>query len=464
MSSSNSTNTRSTDQARARRLALAAYFATGRTVVDAGWPELDASLIESRGAPVPAFPLHVLPPPWRDWVADTARSIGAPSDYLAQAVMGAVAGLCGAGVRVRITPSWSEPLVLWQALVGAPSSGKSSALASVQALLIRLENEFAEKETAASSPMMIADSALDAVAKAVAANPRGVVLWRDEPTAWLADLAGTPWSQAWAAAPLAVAHPKSPLQLARFAVSILATMRRDSMAEIFEEADDGLLARFLYSSPDLPAWCPLPERKPAQDDQALGMLRRIAWKVRTPDDPLELAFDQEGLRAFDGFLAGLHDERRRAEGLEAAWLGKGGGSVARLAGMIELLSWSASPTLPSPGPIGRDQVAPAVALWSEYFRPHAKALLYRAAPTELEERVRRVARWLKHTGRTAVSREDIRRDALAQSVDAGDADRVIYRLVAAGILRQVDGGSSPRGGPRVRRWQVNPQLGGRENG
>jgi dephospho-CoA kinase len=58
-----------------------------------------------------------------------------------QAVLAALAGLCGAGVAVRITPAWSEPLVLWQAVVGEPSSGKSSALASMRRLLGSIEAE-----------------------------------------------------------------------------------------------------------------------------------------------------------------------------------------------------------------------------------------------------------------------------------------------------------------------------------
>ena len=45
------------------------------------------------------------------------------------AVLAAVSGLCGAGASVCIGPRWSEPLVLWQALVGTPSSGKSPAMA-----------------------------------------------------------------------------------------------------------------------------------------------------------------------------------------------------------------------------------------------------------------------------------------------------------------------------------------------
>jgi len=89
-----------------------------------GWPEFDSSLLEEDRGAVPVFPLDLVPQPWRDWVTDTARSAGVPVDYVAQAVLGALGGVCGAGVAVRITQAWFEPLVLWQALVG-PRSGPS---------------------------------------------------------------------------------------------------------------------------------------------------------------------------------------------------------------------------------------------------------------------------------------------------------------------------------------------------
>ena len=48
---------------------------------------------------------------------------------------GSVAAVCGAGVRVRVTPAWDEPLVLWQAAVGEASTGKSAALAPMRGCL-----------------------------------------------------------------------------------------------------------------------------------------------------------------------------------------------------------------------------------------------------------------------------------------------------------------------------------------
>ena len=82
------------------------------------WPVIDTSLLDDGRGPVPPFPIDLIPQPWRDWTADRARGASAPVDYAAQALLAAVSGVCGAGVEVKITPEWSEPLVLWQALVG----------------------------------------------------------------------------------------------------------------------------------------------------------------------------------------------------------------------------------------------------------------------------------------------------------------------------------------------------------
>jgi hypothetical protein len=81
-----------------------------------GWGEIDTAFLEEARPPVPAFPLDLLPPFWRDWVGDTAGALSAPVDYVAQSLLAAVSGLSGAGASVRIGPRWAEPLVLWQAL------------------------------------------------------------------------------------------------------------------------------------------------------------------------------------------------------------------------------------------------------------------------------------------------------------------------------------------------------------
>ena len=109
-------------------------FAAGQPEAD--WPEMDVSILEEKRGIVPPFPLDLLAQPWRDWVSDTASSAGAPTDYVAQAVLAALAGLCGAGVAVRITPVWSEPLCCgrrWSANRPAASHPRSPRCAGCSA-------------------------------------------------------------------------------------------------------------------------------------------------------------------------------------------------------------------------------------------------------------------------------------------------------------------------------------------
>ncbi|MPZ30932.1 MAG: DUF3987 domain-containing protein [Rhodospirillales bacterium] len=434
-----------------RNLAFALRHARPRSSPPPGdWGEIDAALLEETRLPVPAFPLDLLTPFWRDWARDTARSTGAAADYVVLSLLAAVAGLAGAGARVRLGPRWHEPLVLWQALVGPPSSGKSPAIAPMRELLATLDAEQGEDKRAC----VVSETSLSAVADAVAANPRGVVLWRDDGADWLAGLADAArghWLQAWSAQPLSLGARR----IERFAASLLLAFAPERLGEMM--ASEELAGRFLFAWPVLAPRGPLVGCKPARDGDALAYLRRIARKAGTPADPLELIVDERGQKAFDAFLARLHAEQCEADGVEAAWLGKGSGTVARLAGILELLAWSELGPAGPPAHIGAERIDGAARLWSDYFRPHARALFHRMVPSARDRQVRKVVRWLRQHGPSDVSREEIRCDALHYSVNASDAEQLLYRLRDAGIVQRINYDSLSRGRP-PNRWWVNPAL------
>jgi hypothetical protein len=430
-----------------------------------GWSEIDPALLDDGRGIVPAFPLDLLPSPWRGWVADTAASAGAPVDYVAQAVLAGVAGLCGAGAVVQVTPSWREPLVLWQALIGRASSGKSPALASMRGLLATLEEARggSEGDGDDKSGLLVTDGAVEAAARA-AAHPRGALLWRDAPSGRLSLFDGekggdrSRWLEASTAGPVAVSDARPASR--RCPLSVLVSIRPDRLVEALRKGDDGLAARFLYAWPDAPGWRPLAERRSAHDEQALDLLRHIACVARPPADPLVLALDPSAAKAFDGFLAKLHARQRQAEGLEADWLGKGGSTVARLAGVLELLAWSGLRRADGAASqsIGAKAVEAAVALWSDYFSIHARLVFDRAGPTDTDRYARRVVRWLKVNRRTEITREDVRRHALCRAVDASATDTVLTRLFDAHVVRPLPRIISPQAGRPAQRWEVNPGL------
>ena len=402
--------------------------------ITSGWPEIDAALFDDGRGAAPDFPLELLPQPWRGWVADTAIGAGAPSAYVAQALLAAVAGLCGAGAVVRLAPAWTEPLVLWQALVGRPSSGKSPALAPVRSLLATLQEELAKGAAEGEKPFcLLADGAAETLASALAAAPRGVMLWRDEPSGRLAFLDDSAakdrsrWLEAWQAGPVVLQGARHVSRHARCPMSVLVSIRPDGLKAALGHDDpreedapkgkrrhdeDGLAARLLYGWPDPPPFRPIAERRAARDEQMLDLLRSIGKVARSLANPLVLALDEPAAKAFNAFLAELHGLLQHVEGLEASWMGKSSGTVARLAGVLALIAWAGSGVGGAPGKIGLDSMAAAVRLWSDYLRPHACLVFDRMGPTDTERHARRVVRWLKAHRPAEVSREDVRRRAL----------------------------------------------------
>ena len=102
-------------------------------------------------------------------------------------------------------------------------------------------------------------------------------------------------------------------------------------------------------------------------------MRRLLQLAGSVDAPTILEVGEDALPVLDFFLAGLHVDVVEAEGLDQAWQGKGRGSVARLIGCLALLDWSVG-SAAAPGPVERQTVEHAIALWSDYLRPHARAV------------------------------------------------------------------------------------------
>jgi hypothetical protein len=100
----------------------------------------------------------------------------------------------------------------------------------------------------------------------------------------------------------------------------------------------------------------------------------------------------------------------------------------------------------------------AITLVRDYFWPHARACLRQIGLSERHTNARRVLRWLKANRKTEVSREDVRRDALAQRLDADETTELLTRLCHSGWLREKTIPSGPQGGKPSRRWLVNPHL------
>ena len=400
--------------------------------------------------------------------------------YVAHALLAAVAGLCGAGAVVRLAPAWTEPLVLWQALVGRPSSGKSPALAPVRALLATLQEELAKGAAEGEKPFcLLADGAAETLASALAAAPRGVMLWRDEPSGRLAFLDDNAakdrsrWLEAWQAGPVVLQGARHVSRHERCPMSVLISIRPDGLKAALGHDDprqddprngsprqdeDGLAARLLYGWPDPPSFRPIAERRAARDEQTLDLLRSIGKAARSPANPLVLTLDEPAAKAFNAFLAELHGLLQHAEGLEADWMGKSSGTVARLAGVLALLAWAGSGVGGAPGKIGLESMdgrgAPVVGLFAASCLPgvrsrrphrHRAPRAPRGALAEGPSSGRRLARGCAAPRARPQPRRGPHRARARPSVRRRGAALQAARLPV-------------RAGRPAHRWEVNPAL------
>jgi len=417
------------------------------------WPEIDRSLLEETRPPPVPFPLKLLPAAWRRW-AEASAQVFTPVDYYAQGLLGAVAAACAGGIVVRVTPQWSEPLLLWQALVGPASSGKSPALAAARRLVDGIAAE--DEPEPEANPEQDAAPTLRGPALAD-------TLWREDLGERLSDvrrnrgLAG--WLDGWNGAGGGAEVPVDcDLEGHRSPRNIMGGLAPDDLAEVFGQRGEALAARFLYAWPEPPARAAL-RADPADDDSVRGMLRRIVGIGGTLAEPGTLDFEAEAITRFEQLLPLVRQRWRDAEGWEAAWLGKGAGMIVRLAGLLTLMHWAQeSKEEVLPKGVTAERLDEAYALWADYFHPHAQSVFQAGGRGDRDGSARRVARWLRRAGLAQVSREDIRRDALCQTVNSEGADQVIARLEAGGVLRPLAAQSGERGGPRRRRWDVNPEF------
>jgi hypothetical protein len=358
----------------------------------------------------------------------------------------------------QVTETWSEPVILWQALVGGPSNGKTPALEALRRPLAAVEKTTtAEKR----GPVVVDhDTSLPRLIDAAHQRPAGALLWRDEPAAWLAALGCNGRGEARALS--ALLDTWSPLRTALGpaspAISIIGCLDPARLDQALRGSDDGRAARFLYAWPKPAPWRSFRELPPCRESDGVNALQRIARAAGDPARPLALPLDELALAHLDGHLERLHAMLQRCDGVEAAWLGKGRGTVVRLATALTLLNWAVNAASASTAParIAGETMSQACRLW-DHYRSHARAVLTRTFASDGEPVMRRVLAWVRARGARQISREDVRRDALGQALNAHQALQVIQSLERAGFLRRAEV-AYPGDGRRALRWDVNPSL------
>jgi len=473
-----------------------------------------------RRAP-PALPLDVFGAQWAKWIADAAQAAAAPPDYVALPLLAAASGLIGHARWAQATEGWREPPHIWACAVGDSGSSKSPDAdcllrdvipeierrmigdfpdrfrewrASAEAQTIAKERwkaafRAAQKtgkppppapaEALAPEPqaprLTQTDVTIARVATLLAtAAPKGLLIARDELAGWLLGLntynsAGRAfWLEAYGGRPYRVERAGSPepVIIPRMAVAVTGSTQPEKLAAMFDEADDGLLSRFVWAWPD-----PLPFRLGRTAlavpwaVEALDRLRELELVTgEQPGDaarPIMVPLAPAALAMMEAFRQDMQRRQQEAGGLLRSAYGKARGLALRVSLVLAMLRWCGKAGMaPPPAEIDRDAFAGACRLVADYFIPMAQRVYGDAAATQTERNAATLARWIKPERTAEVHVRRLQREVRLPA-GLGDAEtihRAAGALIEAGWLLPPASGSGGTAGRPRSAYSVNPVV------
>jgi hypothetical protein len=477
------------------------------------WEEPDVSLLDDRRGELPPFPVEVMPT-WADWLRSAAEGAGVTPGHVAVPLLSIASSIIGTARRIRASRAWSEPLALWTGVVGVSGTGKTPGIDVTMRALSLVEDSRRDKITEmrrrhearleaskaarkkwkqevedaiaagtrvpdmpreAIDPgpfvaprLVVTDATTERLAVLLEARPRGLSLVADELAGLFLNMArysnGSDrefWLQAWnGRAHVVERQGRPPVELKYLLVGVTGGFQPDKLVKSFGTDEDGMYARLLLGWPEEASYKPLSNDVDEVEPEFQNALGRLVDLPAEDEDgtlvPRAIWLSRDAISHFEHFRRLLHGQKHAHEGREREWMAKGPGQVLRLSGTLAYLDWAMTGGS-EPTEVGTGFVAAAVRLWRDYFWPHSRAALRLIGLSDRHVNARRALHWIRAHERREVAREDIRRDALTQRLDAEQTQALIDSLMRAGWLNEM---ALHRGGPgrRSRRWAVNPRL------
>ena len=299
------------------------------------------------------------------------------------------------------------------------------------------------------------------------AAPKGVLVVRDELAGWIEgmtaynDAGRAFWIEAYGGRPYRVERQKhpEPIVIPQLAVSVYGGTQPDRLAHLMRGADDGLLARHLWTWPD-----PIPFRLGRKTPEApwalaaLDRLRDLDLDPGEPPRPIMVPMADQAREMIEEFGREMQQRQSMAGGLLRSALGKARGHALRLAIVLEMLWWCGDDGKVLPAEISSRAFAAAAMLMTEFFLPMAERVYGDAAATTADRNAATLARWIISTGAAEVHVRRLQREVRLPGLRTADLIRAAADvLVEADWLRPPAPGSEFGQRGRVA-YAVNPRL------
>jgi len=460
------------------------------------------------------LPVSILPEPLQSYIRQGARALGCDPAYVALPLLSAVGSAIGNTRRIQLKRTWSEPAIVWTAVVGESGTVKSPALdlalhhvRRVQDLELRRHGEAMQlheteqmtydRDVAAwkrskrsndppikpeepkARRLICGDATVESLAVLLEDNPRGLLLARDELSGWVgsfdqyskgkgADAAH--WLSMWSGGQLLVDRKtgdRRMIHVPRAAVSITGTIQPQILQRVLglEHFENGMAARLLVAKPPRRAkrWT---EAEVAQDveDRVGKMFDRLHSLVAntTADgfqSPVLATLTPEAKDVWVNFCNAHAEEQAALTGHMAAAWAKLEAYCARFALLIHFVRWADhDPTLNDPDRVDEQSVACAEQL-VRWFKGQIERVYGTLGETDDERVIRQTIEMIQARG-GSISVRDYQRTSrrFANRPDLARQDLKDLEALGYGWLETIVPGED--GGRPSEVFELAPEYGG----
>ncbi len=451
------------------------------------------------------FPIEALPEPVRSFITDGATALGCDASYVALPLLAGLASAIGNARRIQLKPGWTEPAILWVAIVGDSGTMKSPAIElALQPIRDRQRKamrQYGEKMEAYQTELTIHDRAMadwkrckdntdpptkpeppiadrcwcddttiESLAVLLQNQWRGLLVVRDELSGWVAsfdryaqgkggDVAK--WLEMFGARPMVIDRKtgSSPTTyIDRAAVCLVGGIQPGVLRRSLgtQHRENGLAARLLMAYPPRRAkrWTEAniaPATKAAMDN----VFDRLFGLDPGRDDngdptPRNVELTYEGQQTWVAFYDEHNTECVELTGDLASVASKLEGYAARLALVVHFVRWAADdPTLADPNAVDETSIAVGVSL-TQWFMSEARRVYGILGESEDDGQLRQLIELIERNGGEVTTRNLIRSSRMF--LKTADAEAAIDKLVAAGFGRWEEASPNPKGGRPSKRF------------
>ena len=464
------------------------------------------------------FPVELFPEPIRGFLIQAAKSMQCDASMIGLPLLSAIASAIGNTHRLRMQNGWDAPPIIWTAVVGESGSMKSPAfrlatkainkrqadafkehadlVVDAAADQMRYEAALAEwKRKAASGKddgdppekpitptarrYIVSDTTVEALAPILRANPRGLLLARNEMAGWLASFdryskggsAGgdsAHWLEMFDGDTMTVDRKTGippTIHVPSASVCIAGGIQPGILARSMgkQHHESGMVARILFAMP------PRQRRRWNRDNQLNPDLERKLANVfdllftLTPEvdefgdeQPRVLTLTAKANEVWGQFYNEHDDEQAALSGdLLAAW-SKLEGYAARLALVFHWMRWAcADGTIEDLSQVDEISVAAGIRL-ARWFGNETERVYAVLAETETGRDVRRLVEWIRGRG-GEVTASEIAHGMRKYRNKPDEAAADLNELVQDGVGRWVST-NNPKGGPVTDRFRLSSTV------